>query len=157
MKTVVLYYSLTKRTSIVAEALAKKLNADLKRIETVKHFSMLSAFFVGAPLSIKKRGTPIKPLEIDLSKYDRIIIGTPVWASNSVPAVNEFIDKTDFTGKEVILFAVYGGSVGKTIESMSDRIKEKGGKIVDTFGLKSGGVKKNALEEQAEKIAEKLK
>ena len=41
----------------------------------------------------------IKDIDIDLSKYDEIIIGTPVWWYRPAPVVRAFLKKYDLSGR----------------------------------------------------------
>ena len=44
---------------------------------------------------------PIKPINIDLSQYDTIILGTPVWWYTFAPAVKTFIESNNLAGKTI--------------------------------------------------------
>lgn len=47
--------------------------------------------------------------DIDLSPYDNIIIGTPIWAGSYAAPFNTFVEEYKFSGKNVALFACHGG------------------------------------------------
>jgi hypothetical protein len=46
----------------------------------------------------------------DLSAYDMIYIGFPIWSDTAPRIVNSFIESSDFSGKQIILFATSEGS-----------------------------------------------
>lgn len=46
----------------------------------------------------------IKPMDFSLGKYDRVFLGTPVWARKTPPAFNKFLSRAVFKGKNVWLF-----------------------------------------------------
>lgn len=56
---------------------------------------------------------------VDISKYDEIYIGFPVWWYVAPTIINTFLESYDFTGKTIKLFATSGGSgFGKTVEEL---------------------------------------
>jgi len=61
----------------------------------------MSAVFKFAP--------KLKNQNIDLSSYDNIVLGTPVWASTYASPMNTLIKKHKFTGKKVALLICSGG------------------------------------------------
>lgn len=56
----------------------------------------------------------LRPLGADLSRYDTIILGTPVWWYTFAPAMNSFLHSADLSGKTVYPFATNGGWLGHT-------------------------------------------
>lgn len=47
--------------------------------------------------------------------YDIIFIGTPNWFNTMSLPVKVFLQENNFTGKKIVPFATYGGSVGNTL------------------------------------------
>lgn len=62
----------------------------------------------------------IKPLNIDLSKYDEVILGTPVWWYTFAPAMHTFLKENDLSGKTVYPFATNGGWIGHTFKDFAN-------------------------------------
>lgn len=62
----------------------------------------------------------IKPLNIDLSKYDEVILGTPVWWYIFAPAMHTFLKENDLSGKTVYPFATNGGWIGHTFKDFAN-------------------------------------
>ena len=91
MRTGIVYYSLSGVTKRVCEIISEKLDAELIRIEEKKKRTKASAFLPGCPQALFGKCTKIKPIEQDISLFERIIIASPVWAGNNVPAINTFI------------------------------------------------------------------
>jgi hypothetical protein len=70
------------------------------------------------------------------------------------PAINTFIDRTDFTGKKVILFGVASARMQqKTLDEYSKVITSKGGKVIDTFLIKTLWLDRNEMKGKAKKIS----
>lgn len=95
MKAAVIYYSMHGNTKLVAEKAAKLLEADIIRIEPVKEYPSkgFSQFVYGGRAALKRETPELKPYEFDASKYECIIIGSPVWAARIAPPINSFIEE----------------------------------------------------------------
>jgi flavodoxin len=153
MKSLVVYYSLTGKTHVVAEALAKELGADLRRVEDVEKHQATFWFIVKNGFAAR-RGveSAIKPIDTSFQGYDRVFVGSPVWGWSPSTPINAFIAKADFTGKEVVLFMTMGGDdAAGAIKKMGERIEKKGGKIAGSFAFSTG---KATEEELAAKTRE---
>ena len=98
MKTIIVYYSLDGNTKIAAASLANLIGADICPIQPVK--SIASA---GKPTfrTLMQGGgqvtfglcPKIQEFSADLSQYDRIVLGTPVWAGKCASFVRTFAKK----------------------------------------------------------------
>ena len=153
MKTLVVYYSLTGKTHVVAQTLAAELNADIRRVEDVEKPSVSWWFYVSAGFAAM-RGTEgeIKPIDTSFQGYTRVIVGSPVWGGSPASPINAFISRADFTGKDVILFMTMGGDdASGALKKMSEGIKKKGGTIVSSFAFSS---RKSTNEELAARTRE---
>jgi flavorubredoxin len=96
-------------------------------------------YVYGSYCALKDKVWEIKPININLKDYSKVFVGSPVWAGNSVPAINTFISNADFSGKEVIVFTTMGGNnPGKSISKMSSKISSRGGMIVGSFAIQTG-------------------
>lgn len=82
---------------------------------------------------------PLKESNLDISKYDTVFIGYPVWATDVPQAVLSFLDEYDLSGKTVIPFCThdgYGaGSSYGTVEKASHA-----GKCLDGLAVKAEDV-----------------
>ena len=122
MKRLVVYYSLTGNTEEAAEKIGKALNADLLRLETVKDMpkSFAARMFVGGGQVAFNRIPELKPIDVDLAAYDEIILGSPIWNSKGVPAVNAFLkDKTAAAKVTSLFFSSGGGKVEKGLAAIT--------------------------------------
>ncbi len=120
-KAVVVYYSWSNgSTKRIAEELGKGIGAEAVRIDTVKPYEGSYDKVVSQGQQEVNRGykPPIKPLDVDLSSYDVIAVGTPTWWYTMAPAVHTFLDGMDFSGKTVIPFMTNGGWPGQVLKDM---------------------------------------
>ena len=91
MKTAIVYYSMSGNTKYVADKIADGIKnsgeVDIIRIEPKKAYPDKGAkkFFWGGKSAVMGETPALQPYEFNLEKYDRIIFGTPVWASTFVP------------------------------------------------------------------------
>jgi flavodoxin len=107
MKSLVVFYSRTGTTKKVAEAISKKLNADIEEIVDLKSRKGILGFFSGGKDAFKKELTKIKKTEKNPADYDLVLIGSPIWAGTMVPAVRTYLN--DAKIKKAAFFAT-GGS-----------------------------------------------
>lgn len=157
MKTIILYYSRSKNTSEVAETLANEFSADEIEIKDLKDRGGPLNYISASIDAMRENKTKINPSTVDLSKYDLVYIGTPVWAGKPTPAIITLIDRCDFKNKDVILFATLGGSGGsKTIERMREKIEIRGGRMINSFLIKTSGKKKYEIIEETKKTVEEM-
>jgi len=91
MKNLILYYSRTGKTRFLAEKLQQELGGDLVEIRDLKNRKGPFGFLRGVRDAYLGLNTEVAPLSFDLSKYELVILGTPVWASSPTPALNTFL------------------------------------------------------------------
>lgn len=157
MKNVVLYYSRTRKTAVAAKKLADEISADIIEIEDLKSRSGALKYINASMDAVREIKTDIKPEMVDLRNYSLIYIGTPVWAGKPAPAIITAIDKYNFQGKDVVLFATLGGSGGKkTIKRMEEKIEVRGGRIITSFLIKTSGKKMHEIREEVKNKVEEM-
>lgn len=135
MSTLVLYYSKTGNTETVAREISKAVNGELKKIELKKDISFMGAAFT-AVFGLKGK---IKSMDFNVKDYDNIFIGTPVWAGKTSTPINTFLSEADLTGKNVFIFVTQadGKTPSSVYDSMTKRISDKGGKVIDNFFIQT--------------------
>jgi flavodoxin len=133
---VITYYSWIGNTKVVAEEIQTLTGFDLLKIEEKKERKL--GKILGAAMSaFLGFGSSIKPMDFSLGKYDNVFIGTPVWGGKTPPAVNTFLSKASFKGKNVWVFITKADEKiqQKVIDSITNRIENKGGKVTDCLSL----------------------
>lgn len=93
MKSAVVFYSLEGNTRFAAEKIARNLGADLIELKTVTPFPKkgLAKFFHGGKSSVFGDKPALLPYEFDASRYDKVVIGCPIWAFNCAAPMNTFL------------------------------------------------------------------
>lgn len=117
MKSTIIYYSLNGNTKFTAEKIADKTGADLIEIKPEKTYPNkgLRKFIWGGKSAVMGETPKLLPYEFDSHKYDTIIFGYPVWASNFAPPIKTFIidNMEKIAGKNFAVFTCYAGSGAK--------------------------------------------
>ena len=148
MKALVVYYSRSGHTRQVAEALARKLNADLQELVDRSARKGLVGWLKSGRDAIKERETELAPMVHRPEDYDLIVVGTPVWASHPAPAVRTFLGAHDLSGKRVAFFCTMNARGGEeTFDVMKGLLP--GGEPAGTLAI---AMKKQLTEEIGKKI-----
>ena len=141
MKTLVAYFSASGVTKGVAEKLASKIGADIYEIKPAVPYTDADLNWMDkksrSTLEMKDKSSRPEIItgDIDVSKYDRILLGYPVWWYTAPTIVNTFLESYDFSGKEIIIWATSGGSgLGKAKDDLAKSTSAtiKNGKILNT-------------------------
>ena len=136
MKTLIIFYSLSGNTKAYAEKKAKELGADIEEIIAEKKPSMLSALFFGVSKASKRQKIPTKPLRAQVIDYDKVIIMSPIWASNPAPAINNIFDLLP-SGKKVELIMISaGGGSKKSAEGTKALVTARGCEVISYIDVK---------------------
>ncbi|MCR5807988.1 MAG: flavodoxin [Clostridiales bacterium] len=127
MRTAIVYYSLTGNVDNAAEKIAARLGADIIRIAPEKEFpdKGFKKFFWGGKSAVMREEPKLLPCSFDAANYDRVILGTPVWASNITPPMRTFVKAHAEELKEkslAVFFCFSGGGADKACEKLKKLI-----------------------------------
>ena len=146
VKVLVVYYSRTGHTQLVAEKLVNKFNADLERLLDQKKRTGPIEFFAAGKDAIASKTTVIDPLKHNLINYDIILIGGPSWYGNVTPAVRTFITQNDLTGKKIGLFGLcHLTGVEHALKEAAALISKGSNKKITTMPLREGELTEKIL------------
>ena len=115
-KVLVVYFSATGTTEQVAKQIAKIADADIFEITPAKPYSSADLDWTNkqsrssVEMNNPKARPEIKAVSVDVSKYDYIFLGYPIWWDLAPRTVNSFIETANLAGKTVIPFATSGSS-----------------------------------------------
>lgn len=110
MKTLIIYFSRTGMTRKVAENLKIKLNADIEEIKDPTDRAGVMGYFRCGKESMKKILAPIEDIKSDLTAYDLVIIGTPIWGWNMSSPIRAFATRYADRLPRIAVFCTQGGS-----------------------------------------------
>lgn len=129
-KMLVAYFSASGVTRTVAEKVAKAADADLFEIEPKIPYTKADLNWMDkkARSTIEMNDPSSRPeiaKTLDVSGYDTIVIGFPIWWYVAPTIINTFLESADFSGKKIALFATSGGSgFGKTVDRLKVSVPE---------------------------------
>ena len=122
-KKLVAFFSASGTTKKVAQMIAEEVKADLFEIEPKVPYTKLDLDWMNkksrssVEMSDKKYRPEIMKKKMDMSSYDEILLGFPIWWYVAPTIINTFLEAYDFSGKKIVLFATSGGSgFGNTVK-----------------------------------------
>ena len=116
MKALVAYFSATGRTAQASQKLASELNCDTYEIKPALPYTDADLNWMdkNSRSSLEMKDKSSRPAivmdALDVSAYDTILIGYPVWWYTAPTIINTFLESYDFSGKKIVLWATSGGS-----------------------------------------------
>ena len=124
-KKLVAYFSASGTTRKIAEMIAQAAEADLYEITPKQPYSKADLNWMdkksrsSVEMSDKKFRPEIADKDAGINRHDEIILGFPIWWYVAPTIINTFLEKYDFTGKKIVLFATSGGSgFGNTVKEL---------------------------------------
>lgn len=135
-RKLVTYFSASGVTKKLAEKLAKVVEGDIFEIIPEVPYTEADLKWTN-PLArcnkekIGKKDVPVKGKVDNMSEYDTIFLGFPIWYWGAPNVVNTFVKAYDLGGKKIVIFATSGGSdIGKTADKLRSYLGD-GAQIVD--------------------------
>lgn len=115
-KVLVAYFSATNTTEGVAQTIAASVGADLYEITPAQPYTSADLNYNDDnSRSTKEMNDPSARPEIsgsvaDMSQYDIVFLGYPIWWGEAPRIINTFVESYDFSGKTIVPFCTSGGS-----------------------------------------------
>lgn len=145
-KKLVAYFSASGVTKKTAEMLAEAAGADLYEITPKVAYTKADLDWMNkksrssVEMSDKTIRPEIEDKDAHVENYDEIIVGFPIWWYVAPTIINTFLEKYDFSGKKIVLFATSGGSgFGNTVKELEP--SAPGAEIVEGKVLNGAGRK----------------
>ena len=155
-KKLVAYFSASGVTASLAKNLAAAIGADLFEIEPVIRYGKADLDWTNkkSRSSVEKNDKSSRPAVAkklgNMSEYDEVFVGFPIWWYIAPTIVNTFLEGYDLAGKTIIPFATSGGSgMGETNEYLANSCK--GAKLVEGKVLR-----RNACADELKKWADEV-
>lgn len=125
MKTLVVYYSFDGNTEAAAQKIVKGLEADILKLQPAKEIpgEGFKKFMIGGMQALFGICPKLEPITTNVKMYDRIILGTPIWAGKCAPAINSFFKEYQIYDKVSDVFTCSGsGDHGKCISDFKKKL-----------------------------------
>lgn len=141
MNALVAYFSASGNTAKAAKALAKAAGADLYEIKPAVPYTGADLNWMdkGSRSSVEMNDKNSRPALADtdapVAEHDVIFLGFPIWWYTAPTIINTFLERYDFSGKTIVLFATSGGSgLGSTaaaLQSSAPGARILGGRLLN--------------------------
>lgn len=149
-KTLIVYYSFTNNVHTIATDLQTQIeDADVIRVEPAEEGLDYAAnnYAIGSALIQAIRDNPndaasypeIKPMEVNMADYDRIIVGAPLWWSNMAAPLQTFLfhHGDEMKGKEIGLIVSSASSGISGVEADAKRLIPEGTFLEPSLWIRS--------------------
>ena len=149
-KTLIVYYSFTNNVHTIVSDLQTQIEADVVRVEHAEEGLDYAAnnYAIGSALIQAIRNNPndaasypeIKPVEVNIADYDRIIVGAPLWWSNMAAPLQTFLFQygSQMEGKSIGLIVSSSSSGINGVESDARRLIPGGDFLEPSLWIRSG-------------------
>ncbi|MBR3498640.1 MAG: twin-arginine translocation signal domain-containing protein [Selenomonadaceae bacterium] len=143
-------------TEIVAEFIAQKTGSDLFELKPVTPYP--AGYEDCKKVASREKATKARPPfvgGVDVSAYEIIFVGYPVWYGDAPQIVYTFLEGNDFGGKKIVPFCTHGGS-GLSSTDQNISLVCPTAKILQGFEVR-GSIPQNNRARAEAIVAENLK
>lgn len=120
----VIYYSFSGNSKKVAKYVKDKLDADILELEPAIPFSDDYDQVVDEWQNNDiKRDVEIKPINVDLSNYSKVVLITGTWWYGITPVMKKFLKENDLSKKDIIVAASNAGWLGHCFKDYKTLVK----------------------------------
>ena len=156
----IVYYSFTGNSKKVAEYVKNKLNADILELEPQIPFSSDYDEVVREWQNNDiKRDVEIKPINIDLTKYKKVVLITSTWWYGITPVMKKFLKEYDLSNKDIIVASSNAGWIGHCFKDYENLLQNSNikGELDLQFSSETGRrdemlTSKNEIDDWIEKL-----
>lgn len=122
----VVYFSRSGNTALAARHIANTLEGDLFELKA-PDYPLGLVGWSHAMQDARSIEADISPSMIDLSAYDQVYLGSPIWLYGPVPPIRAFVEYNRFDGKRVVLFNTYNSEFKpEFIDAFNAKVMEQG-------------------------------
>ena len=148
-KTLIVYYSYTNNVNRIVTELTKQIEADVIEVEPAEKGLDYAAnnYAIGSAQIAAIRENPddassypaIDPMNVDLSQYSTIIVGTPLWWSDMAAPLQTFLFQRgeEMAGKNIGLIVSSASSGISGVEADAKRLIPDGKFLIPSLWIKS--------------------
>ncbi|MDO5443045.1 MAG: flavodoxin [Bacteroidia bacterium] len=146
-KELVLYYSQTGTTKAVAEEIAAQTGADLVAFDVTEPYTGDFNETIARCTEERTKGyvPELAALDIDLSEYDVIYLGYPIWFGSYAPPVEALLKVVDLGGKTIVPFCTFGsGGLQASVADLKKALPKA--EVREGYGVRTARVQSAAVE-----------
>ena len=150
MKTLLVYYSRTGNTRMIANTISESIECDIEEIVEKDKRKGIIGYIKSGYQASRDKADHIEDSKYEISDYDLVIIGTPVWAGKMSVPVRTYLKKNMDKIPLLACFCTTGRSgIEKTIEDMGDYVNTT---PLASFGVKNSDIKDGSYKNIVEKF-----
>lgn len=152
-KLLVVYFTWSGTSKIIAERIKNELNADIFQIEAVKKYpnKYITCVAQAGMEKLKKERPQLKRELENISEYKKIVLVFPNWWGTLPMPVFSFLEKYDFKEKIILPICMHGGG------GLTNTVKDLKKVCTDANTLDGTAIKTQDVDsEETKKILEKL-
>lgn len=156
MSSAIIFYSRSNNTRTGAEYIADKMGSELIELTEAKGRKGLTGFIKSGYQAVSGKTSHLQgnPWE-KAAKHSLIYLMTPIWAGKTTPAMNAFLNKADFKGKDVTVITFQADEKGAGTEDVYNSIRQLvengGGSFLGGYAMHSTAPGRFAGKEYIEK------
>lgn len=128
--TLVVYFSATGTTKAVAEQAAEYLNTALYEIVPEQPYTAADlTYYTGGRCDQEQNDPSVRPAiasePIDLTPYDTVLIGYPIWHGQAPRIISTFLESCDFSGKRLACFCTsHSSGLGSSARNLEPLVSK---------------------------------
>ncbi len=129
-KTLVVYFSCTGTTELIAEYVTEILGADIYEIIPENPYTEADlAYYTNGRADQEQNDPDVRPAISgnveNIDEYDTIILGYPIWHGQAPRIISTFLESYDFSGKTIIPFCTsHSSGVGSSASNLHSLCSE---------------------------------
>ena len=155
MKLCIIYHSETGNTRHVAQHLASAVDGHLVEVYDRAAYSALTRFLLRCKKARSEELTPIEPASIDVSAYDLLAFGSPVWAFKPTPVIHAAIAALKgCEGKRAVAFFTHGGRPGESEEVAKKWVEARGMHFSGALAIQQKNIEDEKKNEELVRLIE---
>ena len=129
-------------TEYIAQLIQSQAGGDLHSIQTAEAYPNDFDAVVDQNHEEMNSGTlpQLKTSDLDISQYDTVFIGYPIWATNAPQAIFSFFSEYDLSGKTIIPFCTHDGyGAGSSYSDIAQAVPDAL-EVLDGLAVKASDV-----------------
>lgn len=147
-RTAVVYFSRSGNTALAARHVARRLDARLFPLEA-QDYELGLVGWGKAMRDARNHTADISPRTIDLTSFDTIYLGSPIWLYSPAPPIWEFVEHNRFDGKHVVLFNTFNSQFKpEYIEAFKAKVMQRGARSFEHRYVQRGRMTQQLTQEE---------
>jgi flavodoxin len=132
-RILICWFSRSGNTKRVVDTLQPILRADLFQIKVNADYSGAAGLLRSLWHCLRRTRPALTVRPPDFSKYDVVVVASPVWSWDVSPPVASFLAACDFAGRLVVPLGTCGSNMGKYVENIGASLRN--GRLVRKEGF----------------------